>query len=61
MSEGLARRPGPVKLPLLFAAASIVPVAWWLRQPPAAIGEPTGWQEITVVQAVVLAHRWGLV
>ena len=55
MSEGLARPPGPVKLALLFAAASIAPVAWWLRQPPARIGEPTGWQELAVVQAVVLA------
>ena len=55
MSEGLARGPGPVKLALVLAAASIAPVAWWLRQPPASIGEPTGWQEITVVQAVVLA------
>ena len=32
-----------------------MPVAWWLRQAPAAIGEPTGWQELTVVQALVLA------
>ena len=35
---------------------SIVPVAWWLRQPPAYWElEPSGWHEITVVQAVVLA------
>lgn len=32
-----------------------MPVAWWLRQPPAAIGEPTGWQAVTLPQALLLA------
>ena len=39
----------------MFAAVSIVPVAWWLLQPPAAIGEPSGWQSITLPQALLLA------
>jgi hypothetical protein len=34
---------------------SILPVAWWLIQPPASIGEPIDWQAIALPQAFVLA------
>jgi hypothetical protein len=44
-----------VKLALVLGTASILPVAWWLRQPPDWELEPGGWQEITIVQALVLA------